>query len=413
MAERMVDVDVLIVGGGFVGSTLAAALSGTGISVALIESADLRDTINSEFDGRSFAVSLSNQRLLAAVGIWEGLEKTVSPICDIRISDGPSLLFLHFDHREVGSEPMGYMVENCYLRRAQYKRLRLAPDVKIFAPNRLSSLKQSAYRVEAELQSGDVVKARLVVGADGRNSIVRTSAGISLTKWDYDQSGIVCTVSHESHHNYIAHERFLPSGPFAILPLKGDPPESGNRSSLVWTERKDLMPAIMNIDAKEFIGEIRQRFGKFLGQVELAGPRYTFPLALQFSSKSTDCRLVLVGDASSAMHPIAGQGLNMGLRDVATLTEVLVDAKLLGLDVGDYHVLQRYARWRRFDNTLMLAATDGLNRLFSNNFAPLQIARGMGLAAVNRLPPLKRLFMRHAMGLVGDVPRLLRGEPLV
>ncbi|MEK9725336.1 MAG: FAD-dependent monooxygenase, partial [Rhodospirillaceae bacterium] len=261
--------------------------------------------------------------------------------------------------------------------------------------------------------SGATVRARLAVAADGRASATRVAAGIGVTSWTYDQTAIVCTVRHDRHHGGIAHERFLPAGPFAILPLAGDPPDAGNRSSLVWTERADLAPAMMALDEAGFTAEVARRFGDFLGGLEAAGPRYSFPLGLQFAERMIAPRLALAGDAAHAMHPIAGPGVYKGLRDVAALAEVLVDAHRLGLDLGAQTVLERYARWRRFDNTLMLAATDGLNRLFSNDALPLRLARDLGLAAVDRLPPVKRLFMRHAMGLVGELPRLLRGERLV
>ncbi len=409
----MTDVDVLIVGGGLVGSTLASALAGTGISAAVVDSTDLCSAINSEFDGRSFAMSRASQRLLSAVGIWPYLNQYESPILDIRISDGSSLMFLHFDNSDSRGDPMGYMVENHSLRRAQYKRLLEAEDLILYSPDSVVSIDRSAHGVMAELASGTRLKARLLVGADGRGSRVRSEAGIGLTKWKYNQTGIVCVVRHDHHHNHIAQERFLPSGPFAILPLTGDPPEAGNRSSIVWTEVNELIPNIMNLSDLEFTGEISHRFGNFLGNVELAGPRYSFPLALQFAKKSMDRRLILVGDAASAMHPIAGQGFNLGLRDVAALAEVLFEAVKLGLDIGDEHILHKYVRWRRFDTNLMLAATDGLNRLFSNNWGPTRLARDLGLSAVNRCPPLKRFFVSHAMGLGGNLPRLLRGDSLV
>ncbi len=409
----MTDVDVLIVGGGLVGSTLAAALAGTGVSAAVVDSTDLYSAINSEFDGRSFAVSHASHRLLSAVGIWPYLDKDQSPILDIRISDGSSLMFLHFDQRDSGGKPMGYMVENHSLRRAQYKRLLEAKDLIVHSPDSIVFLERTANGVTADLASGTRLKAKLLVGADGRGSKVRSEAGIGLTKWKYNQTGIVCVVRHDYHHNHIAQERFLPSGPFAILPLIGDPPEAGNRSSLVWTEVNELIPNLMNLSDLDFTREISQRFCNFLGNVELAGPRYSFPLALQFAKNSMDRRLILVGDAATAMHPIAGQGLNMGLRDVAALAEVLLEAVKLGLDIGEDQILQKYVRWRRFDTNLMLAATDGLNRLFSNNWGPTRLARDLGLSAVNRCPPLKRFFVSHAMGLTGNLPRLLRGDSLV
>jgi 2-octaprenyl-6-methoxyphenol hydroxylase len=219
-------------------------------------------------------------------------------------------------------------------------------------------------------------------------------------------------VGHEHCHDFVANEHFLPAGPFAILPLMGEPERPGHCSSLVWTERGDLAPSIMALDDAAFLAELESRFGDFLGDIEVIGPKWSYPLSLQFADATIAERLALIGDAAHGMHPIAGQGLNMGLRDVAALAEVVLDARRLGLDFGDAVTLERYQRWRRFDNTLMLAMTDALNRLFSNNIRPLMVARDVGLAVVNALPPLKNFFMRHAMGLVGDLPRLMRNQPL-
>jgi len=411
------DADLLIVGGGFVGNTLAAAFAGTPLQVALVDTQDPVAAIDAEFDGRSFAVALSNKNLLDGVGIWPLLAGDAGPILDIRISDGPSLMFLHYDHRDAGpdldGQPMGYMVENHHLRRAQYERLQGVGNLTTFAPDRVAALERISSGVTARLASGREIRARLTIGADGRASGTRAQAGIGVTSWSYEQVGIVCTVRHEKRHDHVAHERFLPAGPFAILPLRGEPRGAANRSSIVWTERADLAPAMTGLNDADFLAEMGRRFGRFLGELEVAGPRYAFPLGLQFAERMTDQRLALAGDAAHAMHPIAGQGLNMGLRDVAALAEVIIDAQRLGQDIGDAMVLERYSRWRHFDNTMMLASTDALNRLFSNNLGPLRLARDLGLAAVNKVPPLKRLFMRHAMGMVGDLPRLLRGEPLV
>ncbi|HSV28111.1 MAG TPA: FAD-dependent monooxygenase, partial [Candidatus Omnitrophota bacterium] len=229
---------------------------------------------------------------------------------------------------------------------------------------------------------------------------------IGVSVWDYHQSGIVTTVAHEKPHRGIAHERFLPAGPFAILPMQG------NRSSIVWTEKLSLAPAIVAQSDDDFLAELMVRFGDFLGKVELAGPRFHYPLTLQVADRAIDRRLALVGDAAHGMHPVAGQGMNMGIRDVAALAEAVVDARRLGLDVGGPDVLERYQRWRRFDNMLMLGLTDAMVRLFSNDIGPLKLARDLGLAAVQRMPAAKRFFMKHAMGVVGDLPRMMRGERL-
>ena len=407
-----IDVDVLIIGGGFVGASLAAALAASGLRLCMVDRAEPAEALSATFDGRAFAISAANQRMLEGVGLWPYLAETSGPILDIRVSDGPSLLFLHYDHEDVGEGPMGYMVENHHLRRALHARLADVPGLVNLAPARVTQLARGPGGVRAATDTGGEIRARLVVGADGRGSDPRKRAGIGLTHWDYGQTGIVCTVRHERDHDHIAHERFLPTGPFAILPLMGDDADRANRASIVWTERDDLAPAIMALDDATFLAELKRRFGTFLGRVEVIGPRWSYPLSLQFARDTIAERLVLVGDAAHDLHPIAGQGLNMGLRDVATLAEVLVEAHRLGLDVGDKGVLQRYRRWRRFDNAAMLAATDVLNRLFSNDIAPLRLARDLGLAAVDKMPPLKKLFMRHAMGVVGDLPRLLRGQPL-
>ncbi|MCG8696363.1 MAG: FAD-dependent monooxygenase, partial [Minwuiales bacterium] len=267
-------------------------------------------------------------------------------------------------------------------------------------------VRRDAARSEVHLADGTVVSAPLCVGADGRNSPLRQSAGIKCAAWSYHQVGIVCTVHHELPHGGVAQERFLPAGPFAILPM------TGNRSSLVWTERADLAPAMMALDEAAFTAEMASRFGDYLGALEVVGPRWSYPLALHLAERYTDRRLALVGDAAHGIHPIAGQGLNLGLRDVAALAEVIVDTARLGLDIGDAVPLERYQRWRRFDALLLAAVTDSLNRLFSNDIEPIRLARDLGLAAVNRMGPLKRVFMSHARGTVGQLPKLLQGQSL-
>lgn len=406
--EKMADqkTDILIVGGGLAGGTLACILAAHGVDTVVIDREAPSSVLDPLYDGRASAIALGSQRVLAGAGLWDDLVDDSAIIQDIRVADGDSLIFLHYDHQDLGGEPFGFMVENRRHRAALAKRFAALDRLTVRAPDRLETLERSPDGVTALLQSGDTIRARLVVGADGRGSEVRRRAGIQLTGWSYNQHGIVCTVSHEKPHNNIAYEYFLPAGPFAILPLMG------NRSSIVWTERSELTPTMMALDDAAFGAELTERFGEFLGAVEVVGKRWSYPLSLQFAERTIDQRLVLVADAAHGMHPIAGQGLNMGLRDVAALSEVLIDARRLGLDIGNATVLDRYERWRRFDNTVMLAVTDVLNRLFSNDIAPVRLARDVSLGIVNKIPPLKRLFMRHAMGLVGELPRLMRGRSL-
>ncbi len=398
--------EVIVIGGGLVGAPLACALAQSGISVALIDQEAPTATLASSFDGRASAVALAPQRMLSAIGLWPDIEPWAAPIKHIRVSDGASPLFLHYDHREVGDVPFGWIVENRALRQANLAALAKQTNVAFLAPVGLTDLTREAGGVTAHLSDGRTVRAQVAVAADGRGSPVRQGAGIGVTRWNYDQTAIVCTVAHSLPHNDAAQEHFLPAGPFAILPL------TGRRSSVVWTEKAHLAGAILKQDQAAFQRELESRFGDYLGDLTLEGPRFSYPLSLQFANAYTGHRLALIGDAAHAMHPVAGQGMNMGLRDVAALAELLVEAKRLGQDLGDAQLLARYGRWRRFDNLLMLGLTDGLVRLFSNDVAPVKLARDLGMAAVNRVPPLKKFFMRHAMGLVGELPRLLRGETL-
>ena len=398
--------DVLIIGGGLVGGTLASALGGAGLDVVVVDRDEPGTALAAAFDGRASAIACASQRLLQGVGLWPDLEARAAPILDIRGADGSSPLSLHYDHRAVGEQPLGYMIENRDIRRALAGRLAALTTVRYLAPAMVEGLNRSPAGAEARLADGRRVRALLAVGADGRGSPTRTKAQIRVTRWSYDQIAIVCTVAHERPHGQIAIERFLPAGPFAILPLTGD------RASLVWTECADLAPVLMALGEADFADELGRRFGDFLGQLKVVGPRWSYPLSAQFAATVTARRLALAGDAAQSIHPIAGQGLNLGIRDAAALAEVVVDARRLGLDVGSVAVLKGYRRWRRFDSILMIAVTDGLNRLFSNNVPALRLVRGLGLVVVDRTPPLKKALMRHAMGVLGDLPRLMRGEAL-
>jgi 2-octaprenyl-6-methoxyphenol hydroxylase len=304
---------------------------------------------------------------------------------------------------------MGWIVENRFLRAALLRRLQACPEVELVAPDEPLDTRRSADKVEIALKSGRHLTARLVASAEGRFGTLREEAGIGARSWSYGQIAIVLVAHHERPHRGVAQEKFLPGGPFAILPMR-DGAAGEHRSSIVWTERASIAKRLLELDAARFNAEFARRFGDFLGHVEPAGPRWSYPLTLVHAERYVDERMVLVGDAAHGIHPIAGQGYNLGVRDIAALVEVLVDARRLGLDIGAADTLERYARWRRADNFTMVAATDLLNRLFSNDIAPLRLARDVGLAAVNRVPPLRKFFVRHAMGLGGDLPKLIRGE---
>ena len=398
--------DIAVVGAGMVGLVFGCAVARAGLRTVLIDREPPAVAVAEEHDGRASAIAHASQRMLEAVGLWHRMAPRAQPIQEIRVSDGASPLFLHYDHADIGDAPLGYMVENRDIRSAlQAARGRL-PGLTLIAPATIANIDRGPTHAHIALQDGHSLRAALVVAADGVRSATRQAAGIRTVGWHYKQMGIVCTVEHEVPHRGVAHERFLPAGPFAILPL------TGNRSSLVWTERSDLAPAMMSLDDAAFEAEVRTRLGDFLGKIAVTGPRWSYPLSLQHALTYVSDRLALIGDAAHGMHPIAGQGLNMGLRDAAALAERLVDARRLGRDLGEPDVLTSYERWRRFDNTALLAATDGLNRLFSNDIMPVRAARDLGLAAVNRAGPLKRFLMGHARGTVGTLPRLLRGEPL-
>ncbi len=407
----MVDVEVLVIGGGMAGMTLATTLAGGGLEVMVVDTVAPETLLAPEYDGRASAIAHGSAQVFRGIGLWPYLEKDAGPILDIRVADGtvergPSMLFMHYDHTEIGDDPFGYMIENRAIRHALYKQAESLGNLRHVAPAQVTSLERDSRGVEAVLEDGTRIRARLAVGAEGRLSPTREAAGIGVIRLPYDQTAIVCTLEHEHQHRGVAVELFLPSGPFAMLPL------TGRRMCIVWTERTDLAPGFLALDDTAFLAELTQRFGDWLGALKLTGPRFSYPLSLQHAERYVDRRLALIGDAAHAIHPIAGQGLNLGLRDVAALAEAVIDARRLGLDIGAADVLERYQRWRRFDTMLLATGMDVLNRLFSNDIAPLRLARDLGLAAVNHLPPLKRFFMRHAMGVVGELPRLVKGEAL-
>ena len=389
-----------------VGLTMAAALGSAGLDVVVVAREGRAIVTNQSFDGRTSAIAHGSKRVLDVLGLWPRLAPSAEPILDIRVSDDASLLCLHFDHRELSEAPLGYIVENRNIRRALHAHLAGLANVCVLAPAAVTELDRSGSHIVATLEDGKQLLAALAIAADGRESPTRRAVGIATTEWTYPQTSIVCAVAHERPHRGVAHERFLPAGPLAMLPM------TGRCSSVVWTERDDLAPAIMALDEAAFAGELERRFGSSLGRLQPVGGRWSHKLALLHADRYVDRRLALVGDAAHAIHPIAGQGLNLGLRDIAALAETVVDAVRLGLDPGDMNALVRYERWRRSDNVSLIAITDGLNRLFSTAFPPIRLARDLGLGLVSRTPPLRRLLMRHAMGIVGDLPRLVRGQAL-
>lgn len=406
-----IDVNVLVIGGGLVGLTLGIALANAGVSAAVVDRVSSAVQRGGQFDGRASAIALGSWRIFDTIGLGPSLQNDSQPIRDIRVadgsvSDGASPLFLHFDHREIGEGPFGYMIENRAMRRALFDATLSLDELQVLAPNTVETLTRDASGVKVVLDDGRRIASRLLVAADGRRSAIRASAGIEARETRYSQTAIVATVRHERGHEGVAVEQFLPSGPFAMLPM------TENRTSIVWTELHEHAGGYLALSDADFKDELGRRFGEWLGSIELEGPRFSYPLGFMQAERYTARRLVLAGDAAHVIHPIAGQGLNLGLRDVAALAEIIVDSHRLGLDVGDSPLLGRYERWRRFDNTVLAYATDGLNCLFSNNIGPLRLLRDAGLATVGNLPPVRRLLMRQAMGIFGKLPRLVRGEPL-
>jgi len=402
-------VDVLIVGGGMVGLPMALALAQGGLKTLVIDAAPPAKVLEPEFDGRVSALAYASVRMLQALGVWTRLEPHAQPIHEILVTDGqagkPASPFsLHFDAQEVGADSLGHIAENRHIRAALYEAVGSCANLELAAPAKVKSVTIDAGGAVVRLGDGEEISAALVIAADGRDSALRAQMGMQVIGWSYPQTGIVATVEHDKPHNGVAYEHFLPSGPFAILPMPG------NRSSLVWTEAKAKAPALLALDEQAFNDELAARFGTHLGKTRSTGPRWSYPLAFHLARDFVRPRFALAGDCAHGIHPIAGQGLNLGLKDGAALAEVLLDAARLGRDIGALDTLKRYERWRRFDSFALAASTDALNRLFSNDIAPLRHLRDLGLGIVDAIGPARRFFMRHAGGDVGKLPRLMRGE---
>jgi 2-octaprenyl-6-methoxyphenol hydroxylase len=400
---------IVICGGAFAGLALAVALrQGLGAEIPVIVADPALGTRPSR-DPRATAIVAACRRLFETLGAWQAVSDKAQPILDMvvtdsRLEDATRPVFLTFAGDVEPGEPFAHMVENRHLIDALVSRAEAEKiDLRSTA---VTSYEARPDGIDVTLADGSLVEASLLVAADGARSKLRERAGIATHGWDYDQSGIVVTVGHERDHHGRAEEHFLPAGPFAILPL------TGKRSSLVWTEKRAEAARITALSEDEFHGELEQRFGLHLGEIKALDKPRAFPLSYFVARSFIAERMALIGDAAHVIHPIAGQGLNLGLKDVAALAEVVVDAARLGIDLGQADVLERYQRWRRFDTMAMGLATNSLNFLFSNQSALLRTVRDIGLGLVDRAPPLKNLFIRQAAGLAGEVPRLLKGEAL-
>ncbi|MEG3144532.1 UbiH/UbiF/VisC/COQ6 family ubiquinone biosynthesis hydroxylase [Sphingomonas sp. RT2P30] len=398
--------DVLILGGGLVGSALAVALDAHGLTSIVIDIADPEVILAAGFDGRASAIASAPWRMLDAIGVIDRIRDRGCPIQGIRVSDGLEPGKLDFVP-EAGEGALGHMFENRYLRGALHAAAHAAPHVDLRMKTRAVAVDRGPHGVVATLDSGAVVRASLLIAAEGRNSPTRDAAGLRVARWTYDHAAIVTSLHHEHAHENVAFEIFYPQGPFAILPLNDD--EQGHRSAIVWSVRRNQADGMLKLSERGLLAEASKRMGGFLGELGPLGPRSSYPLGFHHAATITAERLALVGDAAHGIHPIAGQGVNVGFRDVATLVEVLVDGKRLGLDLGDAQLLARYERWRSLDTFMVAAATDGLTRLFGIPGRTANAVRRFGLSAVEKLPPLKQRFIAEARGESGDVPRLLQG----
>ncbi|MBO6895753.1 MAG: FAD-dependent monooxygenase [Shimia sp.] len=401
------DSDILIAGGGLNGPALALALAQAGFDVTVVDARPAPERAGSNFDGRGYALALASKRLLAAIGVWDKVAEQSEPMRDIKVSDGragegPAPFFLHFDHTEIEEGPMGFMLEDRFLYRAFLEAMEAEPRITLISGTSVTDQAVDTSGVTATFSDGRTHRAKLLVGCDGRQTGVGKRAGIKRTGWGYGQTALVCAIKHELPHNGVAHQFFMPPGPLAILPLPG------NMCSIVWSETDENAAAIHALSDEDYMAVLRPRFGDFLGEIELTGNRFTYPLSLSVANEFIANRVALVGDAAHGMHPIAGQGLNAGLRDVAALAQILTEAQQRGEDFASELVLARYQEWRRFDTATLVAATDLTNKLFSNDNPLLRAARDVGMGLVGAMPGLRRTFMREAAGLNGELPKLMR-----
>ncbi len=402
--------DVIILGGGLVGLALAAALDSSGLTAAVIDPVDPDSWKDASFDGRTSAVSSSSRRMFDAIGLAPHLSHPGCPIRTIRVADGLAPGALAFEPPEGDDEPLGWMHENRHLRQALRDRAEAAENVTLHWKSKATTIDRGEHGVTVTLDSGETLTAALLVSAEGRNSATRETAGIRVARWQYDHAAIVSTLAHERPHDGVAWEIFYPGGPFALLPmtdLDGSP-----RSAIVWSVAKDDAAGFLALGDSDFAAEAQAAMGGFLGAVKLLTPRASYPLGFHHAARITDHRLALVGDSAHAIHPIAGQGLNLGFRDAAALAQVLVEGARLGLDLGDRQLLDRYERWRGLDTLMVAMATDGLTRLFGIPGKLPSAVRRFGMAVTGKIAPLRDRLAAEARGTTGDLPLLLRGLPI-
>ena len=401
--------DIIVGGGGIIGSVMALALAEHGLTVALVDETSLYAQPNKEFDGRAYALSKTTVKMLSVLGMWKKLLKTAQPILDMKVSDGIAgegafPFYMHFDHRDLESGPIAYMVEDRFLRASLLEEVSRNTKISKFFDSKIVNQNANPGYVEVQITNNCKVYGKLLVGSDGRTSRIAERSGIKRNIFDYQQTGIVCAVSHEKDHLGEAHQFFMPSGPLAILPLKN------KISSIVWTEENEEANHLQTLGDDLFLEELKGRFGNFRGEITLKGQRYFFPLSLSISKKLVADRIALVGDSAHAVHPIAGQGLNLGMRDVASLVEIITLARRCGEDFGTISVLNRYSTWRDFDRLTLYSFTHLVNKFFSNNSVILAVLRGIGMGVINNAPTIRRGLMNGASGYGDGLPTLMSGR---
>lgn len=401
-----VDSDIIIVGGGLNGSLMAIAAANIGFSTIVLDSKDNEASAENRFDGRSYALALSSVRLLKNLDIFEDIIDKSQPILDIKILDGklvqgPSQFSLHFDNNEIHDGPMGQMVEDRFIRKALFTKINKNKQIDYKFNSKVTEHKKQSGYISVTLENGKKLNTKLLVGADGRNSELAKRAHIKKSGWKYNQSALVCAIEHEADHNGVAWQYFMPSGPLAVLPM------TGKRSCIVWTEQNANAKAINLFDETRYTKILAARLGNFLGKFKIIGDRHTYPLELSIADRFIDERLALIGDAAHSVHPIAGQGLNAGFKDIAVLAHIIQDAHHRGEDLGSLGVLKRYEEWRRFDSAQLAYSTDLFNKLFSNENEALRLARNIGLKLLDSIPVAKRNIIKEAAGITGELPRLM------